>query len=84
MMIIDGVKMCEKCRGVYSSENFKCKHCGEWQLIPIGERNQLLAAFISAQNIMIRLLIGICDLKNYTLPRFTFRDHLRDCFGWLV
>jgi hypothetical protein len=21
---------------------------------------------------------------NFTLPRFTFRDHLRDCFGWVV
>jgi hypothetical protein len=24
------------------------------------------------------------DYREYHQPRFTFRDHLRDCFGWLV
>lgn len=28
------------------------------------------------------LLFSFRDLKIYTLPRFTLRDHLRDCFGW--
>jgi hypothetical protein len=31
-----------------------------------------------------RIYLGLQRAYDYTLPRFTFRDHLKDCFGWLV
>ena len=33
--------------------------------------------------LLTAIKIHISSAINYTIPRFTMRDHLRDCFGWL-
>lgn len=57
----------------------------------LGDFNKL-AAYIQRKRGLHRTLFAqighiqqeYYDLIHYKLPRFTFRQHLRDCFGWLV
>ena len=33
--------------------------------------------------VWVKIITEFYDYRTYTLPAFTFRDHLKDCFGWL-
>jgi hypothetical protein len=65
------IEMCDNCFYINSADQSSCLHCG--YLLPKGVRER-----------QREIWVEIFNYRHAPAFRFTFRDHLKDCFGWLV